>query len=108
MQLSNSSKQVLLAMVKDEITQLELFVAELQEANRYNYQYADIDKPDETAEYFKDLKAGRNLRREIKKRIKKLAQVSKELKVELKTGRSNIGCLYKPNFVVKFTRTSEE
>jgi DNA-directed RNA polymerase specialized sigma54-like protein len=84
MQLSNSSRQVLLSMVKDEITQLEDFIRDVKIENRYYYEKADVNDPEGTDYYFKSLNHFRNIIREAKKRVKKLAQVAKELKSELR------------------------
>jgi hypothetical protein len=84
MQLSNSSRQVLLSMVKDEITQLEDFIRDVKIENRYYYEHADVNDPTGTEYYFKSLNQFRNIIRESKKRVKKLAQVAKELKAELR------------------------
>lgn len=49
-----------------------------------NYKLADKSKPEETQESFEELNYFRTLLVINKKRVKKLAQVSKELKLDMK------------------------
>jgi hypothetical protein len=86
MKLSNSSKQALLSVVKDTITSEELYLNYVKTQTKYFYEHSDANNPEETAFYFEKLNEYRNEVRLAKKRIKKLAQTSKELKAELRAG----------------------
>jgi hypothetical protein len=86
MKLSNASKQLLLSRVKDEITDLEIYLAHVNEQKKYYYQHADADNPESTQFYFDELNRNRDESRLAKKKIKQLARTSKELKSELRAG----------------------
>lgn len=85
MKLENSSKQILLAMVKKEITETEEYKSLLQIDCSYFYKQSDIDNKLESNVYFEALNATRTHLKITKKRIKKLSIVSKELKLSIKS-----------------------
>lgn len=85
MKLENSSKQLLLAMVKKEITETEEYKSQLRLDCSYFYSQSDIDNKLESSVYFEALNESRTHLKIIKKRIKQLSKVAKELKFSIKS-----------------------
>lgn len=85
MKLTNQSKQILLNIIKQEIKSGEYVIRWLKSECRENYKLADKSKPEETQESFEELNYFRTILETDKKRVKKLAQVSKELKLDMKS-----------------------
>lgn len=82
-QLSMTSSQVLLSLVKDEISALQYQTEYMQLWAKELYD--NSDKSDEkTISTFNLLNATRNNIRFNKRKIKKLANISKELKLSVK------------------------
>lgn len=85
MKLTNKSKQILLSMIKNEINAEEYGLSWLKEKSSDFYLLADKSNAEETHEDFLALNEYRTLLKIAKKRVKNLAQVSKELKLSLKS-----------------------
>lgn len=86
MKLTNQSKQILLNIVKEEINTGEYMIVWLKEKCGEHYALADKANPEETHKSFKSLNEYRKILKDNTKRVKKLAQVSKELKLDMKSG----------------------
>lgn len=81
-ELSLASKQSLLALVKAEINHKQRLIVLQKSACSELYKMSDKDNP-ETLKHFDRLNSIRNGNRSIKKRIKQLARIAKELKLSM-------------------------
>lgn len=81
--LTTSDKQVLLNLVKNNITRLERWVTVDKRTSRLLYESSDINNKEDTAVYFDALNANREYIRKNKKHIKRLALVAKNLKIDI-------------------------
>jgi len=80
--LTLASKQSLLALVKDEINHSQRYSQLLSITSKQLYDFADKNDSD-TLDYFNKLNKNRNENRKVKKRIKQLARIAKELKMSM-------------------------
>lgn len=83
MNLSVPSMQILLSIVKSEITDCEQIARAVKPLLKEKYEGSDDTIP-ETEEVFRDLNLTRDFQRMLKARIKKLSIVSKELKTGIR------------------------
>jgi uncharacterized protein YllA (UPF0747 family) len=81
--MTMNDNQLLLSMVKREITMLTDFVQHLKRENRQYYEDAE-EGTSKGREAFINLNVTRNSIRAYKARIKRLATVAKNLKQEIK------------------------
>ena len=80
--LSLASKQSLLSLVKTEINHSQKYIKLFKITCSQLYLMSDKDNP-ETLKHFDNLNRIRNESRLVKKRIKQLARIAKELKLSM-------------------------
>lgn len=81
-ELSLASKQSLLSLVRGEINYEQRYCTMLKLGIKDLYELSDKNNPD-TFEYFDRMNNIRTENRIVKKRIKKLARIAKELKMSM-------------------------
>lgn len=86
MKLTNKSRQILLNIVKEEINTQEYMIVWLKLKCSKYYTLADKAYPEETLKSFESLNEYRKMLKDATRRVKKLSQVSKELKLDMKSG----------------------
>ena len=86
MKLTNQSRQILLNIVKEEINTQEYMIVWLKLKCSKYYTLADKAYPEETLKSFESLNEYRKMLKDATRRVKKLAKVSKELKLDMKSG----------------------
>lgn len=80
--LSLASKQSLLSLVRDEINNNQKLIVLFKRTCSELYKMSDKDNP-ETLKHFNRLNLIRNETRSVKKRIKQLSRIAKELKLSM-------------------------